>query len=163
MMLRRQRRQRRGSILIESAIVYPVLFLIVLGIIVMSLAVFRYQQVAHITREATRWAAVHGAKYAEDHKGDIPPATAATAQDVFDNAIRPHAVGMGLTSANMTYEVTWNENNAQTTSHVVTQPDGTKKTVTKANTVTVKITYRWNTGVFGTIPVSSTSVMIMAY
>jgi len=159
MMLRRQRRQRRGSILIESAIVYPVLFLIVLGIIVLSLAVFRYQQVAHITREATRWAAVHGAKYAEDNK----PKTAATPQDVFDNAIKPHAVGMGLTSANMTYQVTWNESNAQTTSHVVTQPDGTKKTVTKANTVTVKVTYRWNTGVFGTIPVSSTSVMIMAY
>ena len=35
--------------------------------------------------------------------------------------------------------------------------------VSRANTVTVTVTYTWNTGLFGTIPVSSSSTMPMSY
>src|SRR5438552_352371 len=98
MMLRRKK-ARRGTILVESAFVYPVLFLLILAIILLGLGVFRYQQVSHIAREASRWASVHGTKYASENS-----TTAATPQDVYDKAIKPYAVGM--TDADITYSVT---------------------------------------------------------
>lgn len=52
------RHARRGTVLVESAVVYPVVFLIVVSIILLGTAVFRFQQVAHIAREASRWASV---------------------------------------------------------------------------------------------------------
>jgi len=155
MMLRRQR--RKGSVLIEAAMVYPVLIVLMLGIILLSIGVFRYQQVAHIAREASRWAAVRGAKYAQETGN-----AAATKDSVFDNAIKPQAAGMRLTSTNLTYDVTWQSSNAQTTTKTVTV-GGVSTVKETANTVTVTVTYTWNTGLFGNIPVSSTSVMVMSY
>jgi Flp pilus assembly protein TadG len=51
MMMRRP--VRRGAILVESAVLYSALFLIVMGIILMSITVFRYQQVAQAARAHT--------------------------------------------------------------------------------------------------------------
>jgi Flp pilus assembly protein TadG len=149
MMLRRQR-QRKGAILLESAVAYPILLTIILAIIVLGLAVFRYQQVAHMAREGSRYAAVHGALYSKET--GLP---AATPQDVY-NAMLPHAAGMD--PRNITYSVTWQTSNAQTTSRVVGS-----SIVTTANTVTVTVTYVWNAPLLGTIPVSSTSVMPISY
>ena len=94
------RRPRRGAILIESALVYPVLFLVVLGIIMLGLTVFRYQQVAHAAREGSRWAAVHGAQYAKENS-----TTAATPQDIYDNAIKPHVAS--AQTGTLSYSVDW--------------------------------------------------------
>jgi Flp pilus assembly protein TadG len=153
MMLRRQK--RRGSILVESAMIYPVLFLIVLGIILLGIGVFRYQQVAHIAREASRWASVHGAKYAQETGNP-----AATPTDVYNNVIIPQAAGMGLD--NLGYSVTWDTSNTQT--HTITVGSGSSSTVaTVTNNVIVTVTYTWNTGLFGSIPVSSTSITPMNY
>jgi Flp pilus assembly protein TadG len=149
MMLRR--RQRRGTILVESAMIYPVLFLLILAIILLGIGVFRYQQVAHIAREASRWASVHGAKYAQE-----TGSTAATPTDVYNNVIVPQAAGMGL--ENLNYSVTWDTSNAQTRVALVNN-----NVATISNNVVVTVTYTWNTGLFGSIPVSSTSVTPMNY
>jgi Flp pilus assembly protein TadG len=155
MMLRRRR--RRGTALVESAMVYPVLFLLVLGIVILGISVFRYQQVAHIAREASRWAAVHGARYSRETG---MPTT--TPQSVYTNVIVPQAAGMGLDG--ITHSVVWTTNQEQTHSMVVIDPaTGNDKVVTVANTVSVTVTYSWNTGLFGTVPVSSTSVMVMSF
>lgn len=151
MLLRRQR--RRGTILVESAMVYPVLFLIMLGVIVLGTTVFRYQQVAHVAREAARWASVHGLKYSQD-----TGKPAATATDVYTNAIAPQAVAMGV--SNLSYSVTWDTSNAQTRT-IVVGSGAVLRTV--SNNVSVTVTYTWNTGFFGTIPVSSTSVTPMQF
>ena len=143
--------RRRGSVLIESAAIYPILFLIILAIILLGLTVFRFQQVAHIAREASRWASVHGAQYAKETGNP-----AATPTDVYNSAILPMASGMDPTG--ISYSVTWNSSNSPTHSVV---KSGTVTAV--SNTVLVKVTYTWNTGLFGTIPVSSTSVNIMSY
>lgn len=156
MMLRRRRQRRPGAVLVESALIYPFMFLIMLGIILLGTAVFRYQQVAHVAREASRWAAVHGSKYAQETGNP-----AATAADVYTNAIVPQAVSMGLDK--VTYAVTWDTSNAQTRTVIVTDGSGQGKVATRSNFVSVKVTYTWNTGLFGTIPVSSTSVMPMSY
>src|SRR5262245_11599350 len=88
-MMLRQKRARRGAVLLESAVVYPVLFILVFAIITLGIGVARYQQVAHAAREGARWAAVHGARYSQELG-----LQAATASDVYVNAVRPHAAGM---------------------------------------------------------------------
>lgn len=155
MMMQRQRRS--GATLVEGAVVYPVLFLVVLGILLLGIGVFRYQQVSHAAREGARWAAVHGARYA-DETGQ----PAATPEMVFENAIKPQMAGTD--PANITYSVTWNQNNQQTYGYLSTNPaTGESVVAARANTVTVTVRYSWNTGIFGVIPVSSTTVMTMSY
>ncbi len=155
MMLRRKERQRPGATLLESALVYPVLFLIVLGIITLGIAVFRYQQVSHIAREASRWAAVHGDLYRREQLGPTAPLTTAT--NVYNSAIEPHAASMKLTG--LSYSVTWNDSTQRRSRNITANG----VVVSRANTVTVTVTYTWNTGLFGTIPVSSSSTMPMSY
>lgn len=163
MMLQRKN-ARPGTILVESAFVYPVLFVTILGVIMLGQAAFRYQQVTHMAREGARWASVHGDQYAKENS-----TTAATPQDIFDNAIKPFGAGMDPNA--ITYEVTWNTLADGTTpdkrpTRVVTKVDpatGLAVDASQFNTVTVKVTYTWNTGLFGTIPVSSTSVNTIFY
>jgi Flp pilus assembly protein TadG len=152
-----QRERRAGATLVEAAVVYPVLFLLVLGILLLGIGVFRYQQVSHAAREGARWAAVHGARYAEE-----TGQPAATAESVFENAIKPQMAGSN--PANITYSVTWNQSNKQSSPYLTTNPATGEQIVgARANTVTVTVRYTWNTGLFGVIPVSSTSVMTMSY
>ncbi len=162
MMLRRKK-ARPGTVLAEAAFIYPVLFLLVLAIILLGLSVFRYQQVAHISREASRWASVHGEQYAKENN-----TTAATPQDVYDKAITPFAAGMQTDG--ITYSITWNtdangnpDKRPTRTVQVVDPATGLTKPVAVSNTVTVTVTYTWNTGLFGTLPVSSTSVNTISY
>ena len=66
------RRRRRGVIMLESALVYTVALLLLLGTMVMGLGVFQYQQVAALAREGSRWAAVHGATYQSEQSASAP-------------------------------------------------------------------------------------------
>jgi Flp pilus assembly protein TadG len=161
-MIRGHKKARTGTILVESAMIYPVLFLLLLAVIMLGMSVFRYQQVAHISREASRWASVHGAMYSSEQ--NVPPTTP---QDVYNNAIAPQAIGMG--SDALTYSVTWNldangnpDQNPTRTVTVVDTVTGLTKVVPQSNIVTVNVTYQWDT-IFGTIPVSCTSVNIIYY
>lgn len=156
MRLSTRKTQRRGAALVEHAFVYPVLFLIMLAIILVGMAVFRYQQVAHLAREGSRWASVHGKQYAADTGN-----AAATADDVKTKAVLPVAAGMRTT--NITCATTWSSDNARFHTTTVTGADGQPVVKYVANTVSVTVTYSWNTGFFGTIPVSSTSTLVMSY
>jgi Flp pilus assembly protein TadG len=159
-----RRKARTGTILVESAVIYPVLFLVVLAIVLLGVGVFRYQQVSHISREASRWASVHGAQYARENN-----TTAATPQDIYDKAIKPYAAGMQLEG--ITYTVTWNTDGQGNPDKDQTRPivgpidpaTGLPTLRAQSNTVTVTVTYTWNTGLFGTIPVSCTSVNTISY
>lgn len=137
---------RPGTVLAESAVVYPVVFLLLFGIILGGLAVFRYQQMAHAAREASRWAAVHGAEYAKET--GLPAATAA---DVYANVILPQTGG--IPQDHLQYAVTWNSDNRPSHTAVVNG-----QTVTVTNTVTVTVSYTWDLGLFGPVTMSSTSV-----
>src|ERR1019366_4722036 len=130
--------------MVEFAIVVPLLFVLLFGLLIGGLGVSRYQRIASLAREASRWASVHGAEYAaETHK------TAATASDVYNNAIVPKAVGLNLSK--LTYAVTWNTDNGQ----YHTDVNGKKV----ANTVSVALTYAWiPEGYIGQKNMKSTSV-----
>ena len=53
------RRQSRGQTLVEFALVAPLFFMLIFGIIIIGIGVFYQQQVAHAAREAARFAVVN--------------------------------------------------------------------------------------------------------
>jgi Flp pilus assembly protein TadG len=153
MMLRRQR--RTGTTLVESAMIYPVLFTIVAAIVLLGTAVFRYQQVAHAAREAARYASVHGARYQQDT--GLP---AATEDSIYTNVVSPAVPWVQRSGVS----VSWNASNTQGRTITVTDPVTHKdKLQSVGNTVSVTVSFTWNTGWFGSIPVSSTSAAVMSY
>jgi Flp pilus assembly protein TadG len=123
------RRRQRGTAAIEFAITCPVVFFLVFASITGALGVFRYQQIAALAREGARWASVHGGQYALDTKQP-----AATASDVYANAIQP--IMVGLDPSRLTYNVTWNKTNMPMYVDPVTG-------IPVGNTVTVNLTYQW--------------------
>jgi len=159
MLLRRHR--RTGSTLVESAFVYPVLFLIVAAIVTLGLTVFRYQQTAHAAGEAAGYASVHGVKYAQDPdvlRFDAAAATA-TEDSIYAKVVSPMVPWVDRSGVT----VSWNTSAAQARTAPGTDGAGQSVPVTVQNTVTVTVTYTWDTGWFGSIPVSSTSVAVMQF
>jgi Flp pilus assembly protein TadG len=142
---------RRGTIAVECAVVYPLTFLILLGLVVGGLGVFRYQQVAALAREGARWASVRGALYQQE-----TGQPAATAASVYNAVLLPNAAG--LDPSRLSHTVMWNTDNWP--SHL-TSSNGT----VVGNTVTVTVTYQWlpEAYLLGPITLRSTSVMPMAY
>ena len=131
--------RRRGATLVECAIVLPVTFFLILALLIGGMGVFRYQEVASLSREGARWAAVRGATY-QLYTGN----SAATAADVYDNAIRPNAVALDL--SHLDHSVSWSPDNRQ------------------GGLVTVTLTYHWLPEAFlGGIDLTSTSTMQVSY
>ena len=60
MLLRTLKNPRRGTHAVEAAFVYPVTFMLMLGILVCGMGIFRYQEISHWSHQAARWAACHG-------------------------------------------------------------------------------------------------------
>jgi Flp pilus assembly protein TadG len=138
--------------LVESAIVYSLVFIILFGIILGATAILRYQQVAHIAREASRWAAVHGESYAKEQNK-----TAATAQDVYDHAVLPQAASMDPSS--ITLQVSWDRDKRPY--HLEVRND---QVIPVTNNVSVTVEYRWDPGfLFGPFTLRSTSVSSIHY
>src|SRR4051794_553938 len=98
--------RRHGAVLVEAAIVFPVAMLLLLGLVVGGMGIFRYQQVAWLAREGARYASVRGTDYAKDVSG----AKAATEQDVHNNAVLPNATALDPNS--LTTKVNWDKANA---------------------------------------------------
>jgi Flp pilus assembly protein TadG len=145
------RHRRRGTTTIEFGITCPIVFFLVFAIIVGGLGVFRYQAVAAVAREAARWASVHGGQYAEEKEQP-----AATAADIYSNAIAPAA--FGLDSSKLAYTVTWNQSNMPLrVNNNVETPIG--------NTVTVTVNYQWIPEMYlvGPFTLTSTSTAQMMY
>ena len=149
--------------MVESAIIYGFFFTLLLAIMLLGLAVFRYQEVAHMAREGSRYASTHGGQYGKENNA-MPP----DRDTIYTNAILPHAAGMEAGS--ITCDVVWytsatgvaNKNPTRTTT-TTDSSTGLSKVTKISNTVSVKVSYQWNTGFFGTIPVSSTSVNTISY
>ena len=143
--------RRRGATVVEFAFVAPVFLVLVAGLIIGAIGVFRYQEVASLAREGARWASVHGDRY-QFATGN----PAATPADVYNNAILPNAVG--LDASQLSYCVSWNAGNAPS------QPGGDYEKAT-TNTVTVTVSYQWLPELFlvGPVTLSSSSTVPMSY
>src|SRR4051812_39679445 len=55
--------RRRGTTLVESAIIYSTTVGLILGLIFGVVGVFSYNEVAHLAREGARYASTHGGQY----------------------------------------------------------------------------------------------------
>lgn len=130
---------RSGAVAIESAFVVPLALFLILGLIVGAHGIFAYQEVASLAREGARYASVRGTRYEASTPHSVP-----TAQEVYENAIRPKIVS--LNEANLTYDISW--------------PYGYRPD----NPVIVKLEYTWMPGViFGDLVFKSTSVKTITW
>jgi hypothetical protein len=66
MLLRSKSSLRPATNLIESAIVYPLVFFLLLSMVIGAMGIFRYQEMASISRDAARYGSVHGYQYRRD-------------------------------------------------------------------------------------------------
>jgi Flp pilus assembly protein TadG len=146
-----KQKPRSGAALIEGAFVFPVLVFFILALVVGATAIFRFQEVNYAAHEGARWASVHGTDYATEQKK-----SAATAQDVYNNAIQPRF--MTVDPAYVTYNVTWNQNNSPSSV-------GTSYEKPVRNAVTVTVTYTWFPEMYlvGPITLTGTSTVPMTY
>src|SRR4051794_12193800 len=91
--------RRRGALAVEAAVVYPVMIFLLLLLIVGGMGMFRYQQVAFLAREASRWAAVHGSAWQRE-----TGASAATAARIRSDVVVPLAAAMDTSQLTVTVQ-----------------------------------------------------------
>lgn len=139
---------RRGAAAVETAILLPLVCLLTIGLIAGGIGVFRYIQVACLSREGARWASTRGGGYQRDTDQPSP-----TRQQVIDQAVLPFAAG--IDPALLDVQVEWIDR-ATGTAH---DWDAAGKDVATANaagqlvtnSVRVTVTCRWTLGVFGDV------------
>jgi len=148
----RTRWRRRGATLVETGLVLSFTLLVILGLVVVGLGVFRYQQTAAVAREAARWASVRGGLYAQET--GQPAAT----QDSVKNQVIPN-FSSGLDPNSITvFGVTWDN-----ASKMPIYFDSVNQ-VWKSNAVHVTISYQWvPEAFFGGVTLTSTSEMPQSY
>ncbi len=168
MYLRQPFRHRKGATVVECALVYPVVFVMFIGLIVGGMGVFRYQECASLARQAARFASTHAGKYASEN----PNATTVDKNYIITNVIKTHAyvldtsklsttININNSSGSYDWDTTSSTNNRWPYSYV--SSSGVYQQIT--NTVTVTVTYTWVPECYlvGPISLTSTSTMPMCY
>lgn len=127
---------RRGASVVEMAIIGPIFFFVLIGLVVGGLGVFRYQQVAALAYESARWTSVHGSNYSR-----VTGLPMADSQALLVNVIRPRASGLDLSK--LTCELVWSENFATATVTLRYQwtPEAIWSPVIFTSTATSFVTY----------------------
>jgi hypothetical protein len=109
----------RGQTLVEFALISPLLFLLLGGIITLGIGVFYQQQVTNAAREAARYAAIHSETSQCPTVSNLEPAASMLPPDVPDYDCDPpdlrwpqmtaHARGRvwGLNSAGVQFAACW--------------------------------------------------------
>jgi hypothetical protein len=173
MLSRYTRDSREGTTVVEAAVVYPVTFVLLLGLIIGGMGVFRYQEVATLARAGARYASAHGAQFRKDTQMGVGTAGSSTptfssntfwysvdptqasgtdttwAGDIYDQSIRPNLVILDVN--HLQVQVGWPP--------VVNQP--TTPDNWPGSQVSVTVTYQWLPELLfiGPINLTSTSTM----
>jgi Flp pilus assembly protein TadG len=151
MLLNSHRSRRRGATLVEAAIVYPIVFLLIVCLVVVGVAVFRYQQMSWLAQEGARWASVRGYQYHTDTGN-----AAATQSDV-STYVTGKAAGLDTSSLTVTTHWYYNGGSALNTSG----------SATNNTEVAVTVNYTWVPEAYASyLPgatLTSTAKMAMSY
>ena len=183
-----QRNTKRGAAtIVEGAIILPVAFFLLLGLVIGGFGVFRYCEVAHIARETARFASVHGSQYAKTNAAAIQGGTLPSVDENYlvTNVARANAIGLdgsqlqvtvsmmvvepGATTATDIETVDWDnttENGNRSPYSVWTDNSTTPASnVEVDNMVIVTVTYPWIPELYlvGPINLSSTATVPMSY
>jgi Flp pilus assembly protein TadG len=168
----RMGKNRRGVTVVECAIIYPITFLLILGMVIGALGVVRYQEVSALARAGARWGSTHGAQYRKDCGQFVGKAGTSTSTSdglfwytvdptkasgvdttwpgvIYDQSIRANLVGLDVTQLKV--EIGWPP--------VINQAD--KPDNWPGSKVAVRVSYTWMPEAFfiGPITLTSTSVM----
>jgi Flp pilus assembly protein TadG len=153
---------RRAAMMVEAAVVYPVVLFLFLTLILGGMAVFRYQLVACQARDGARWASVRGADWAAATNQNSP-----TKQQILDQAVLP--LGAGMDPNKLALQVQWVD---QATGTAVDWDSAGKDVLSMTaagkavtNTVRVTVTYQFGPNLFlvGAITLTSTCEIPMSY
>lgn len=159
---------RHGAVTVEFALTCGVAFLLILGMIIGGLGVFRYEEVAHLAREGARHASTHGGKYAQDGMPAATGVPAIASSSDMRNYLLPRSTILdpNYTQVSVAWSAPDTINPRNWPAYV--DPDPTlvppgQKTI--RNYVTVTVTYQWMPEAFliGPINLTSTSTMPMSY
>jgi Flp pilus assembly protein TadG len=110
---RLRRRSGQGQALVEFALVFPVLVLILLGIFEVGRLVFAYNTLGNAAREGARVAAVNQIEISPDCTNNRPIVNPATPHWSIKQCAADKALSLGLTDANVDVQysappgVTW--------------------------------------------------------
>jgi len=133
--LRRLRQLQRGGTLVELALILPLFFLLIFGVLDFGRGIWAYNTLSYASREGVRYAIVRGSK----------SQTPASASDIRQIVI---AQTGGLDASKLTVTVTWLPNNA---------PGSNVKVQTQYNFVSLVPLLN-----LGTIALTSSSNMVIA-
>ena len=151
--MRLRQHPRCATTIVESAVIYPVAFFLLLALVVGAMGAFRFQETASLARETARYASVHGTQYAKENG-----VTAPTPDQIKTAAFWPQVVN--LDPSQLTCDITYDTANGPY--HTTIDANGNVIPIT--NKVIVTVTYRWlPEAILGGITMSSTSVMPMSY
>jgi Flp pilus assembly protein TadG len=166
--------RRWGTHAVECALVYPVLFLLLIGLLVGGMGVYRYQQVAHLAREAARFASVHAGQYQQENAAIIRNGTLPDVNDAYITTNLVNANAAGMDTSQLQVSINFNmssgsydwDNTSQNGSrwpYSLRTIGGT--TYSETNTVSVTVTYVWWPEAYfiGPVTLTSTSVMPVCY
>jgi hypothetical protein len=159
MLHRPERWRRRGAALVEGAMVYVIVVLLTIGAIVAGLGVYRYEQVASLAREGSRWICVHGSNYSATTGN-----AAASSTDLLSHlqaespGLDPKQLSVAVYLISGGTKTSWDSSSkAPYTLNAIGE-------VTGQNLVTVVVTYTWQAeALFGTTTMTSTSTVPMCF
>jgi Flp pilus assembly protein TadG len=156
------KRKRRGALAVEGAIVYSVLFILLLGLIVGGIGVFRYQQAACLAREGARWASLRGGDWQTDNNQQ-----ATTQEQILQQGVLPFAAGMDPSSVAIQVEFVNRAANQVSAWDKVSHPPTSRDLLNNVatNRVRVTVSYQWVPGALlvGPLYLTSTSEVTMWY
>lgn len=139
---------RGATTAVECAVILPATFFLLFGLVVGALGVFRYQEVATLARQATRYASTHGHQYRKD-AGLAVGTSSDWSTDIYNNAISPNIVS--LDPSLLSYTVSWPD--------VINQPG--KPDNWPGSQATVTVSYQWFPEVYLVGPFNLTSTSSM--
>ena len=167
MILNRKYAPRSAATAVEFAVVGVITFFLVFALCVGAMGVFRYQEVAHLAREGSRYASVHGGQYhldGIDAQTGVPQVVASSDLVSYIQgkavALDPNLLSVsvswsvpGYTPVNMPFY-------DDTDPNLI--PPGQ---IAILNYVTVTVSYQWTPVAYltGPITLTSTSTVQMSY
>src|SRR6516162_1888338 len=156
---------RDGATTVEFAVVSSIFFFLIFALIVGASGIFRYQEVAHLSREAARYASTHGGQYQLD---GIPTQTGVPAiNSSSDLTAYVLPKGVLLDSSQLTVSVSWSAPAGYIPPNMPSYVDTTPPFLpagqqTFQNYVSVTVTYQWMPEMYLFVPITLTSTSVMA-